>query len=1049
MPCTPYSPAVGLFDNSLGWGTTNTSPWSFALRSGSTDTYQLKKSGTVVDELWIPGAAAVRWIFFPATNFLAVRNAVTSGGFDTYSIWIFDLRGTTVTHYAVGGGPWVLDAGRQLHFHTSADGMAFFMFAADSLPNSTKQHIVFRSDTGAQLCSWGPISTSGPTQRLAEITSARTVRIMTSPGSGGPTVWRECPLPSGSCDVQPNSQTFPEAVIGGPPALATTTREFTIRNSGDDCLRIVSIANDLPFSVTATSRPLPTTLGVGETVSVTVTFAPTAIGPSGTKNLVVTHEPAAGESTMTCSGTARAPVRRLTLSPTALSFGKHPVGSSPPLTLRLRNDGEVQLSVNVAAPPAGVPFAWAAYSGDIAVGSSHDIEVRFVPTSEGPASATLTVNETTGGTTHNASLSGTGCVANAEIVTPPAPFPSFGQVQRGFRMVRFITITNTGDGTLTFTARIDGVDRALYGLMQDPPADSVIDVVSARTYSVNAVDPCGSGPAGTGQTNIAVVFFADDAPRVTSAQLIIEGHNATNPVPASFTYALTGEITAPIAVDAGLVLDRSGSMSQTIGTRTKADAAIAGGRLFAELIRPDLDDRITIVKYDEIIDVLQPVVQVTSANKPGIVAKINPTELAPRGTTCIAGGVHVAAGQLSVPRTSPPPALTKAMVVLTDGMDNTGYLNPDDSQWYSILGGNSWHPSGSGGVATRPLTLPSDIKIYGIGLGRGEDIDRAALNRLSTATGAYSGVVGDLVGPTYFNLEKYFAQVYMDMAGVAIISDPVYTILPGQKQRIEFDVLRGDVGALVVLFDHEGMRLPFKIVSPKGEVFNGPSIPPGFQMRVGSSPTARFVEFVMPAREPDRYAGRWAVIVEHQGYACSGDLPAGKDTREMREGFLPNKCQSNKSPVDYGISIGVGSNFRMQPYVTPAPVHMGEPILLTAVVTEAGLPVTGCTVTVRAVAPSGATWNLTLLDDGAHDDSDRNDGEYARLFTNTAEGGTYEFTFRAVGMSRDGQPVVREAVRAKYVEGRIPIEPNGGRPGEPDLCCQEIIKMLHRVLEKR
>jgi hypothetical protein len=45
--------------------------------------------------------------------------------------------------------------------------------------------------------------------------------------------------------------------------------------------------------------------------------------------------------------------------------------------------------------------------------------------------------------------------------------------------------------------------------------------------------------------------------------------------------------------------------------------------------------------------------------------------------------------------------------------------------------------------------------------------------------------------------------------------------------------------------------------------------------------------------------------------------------------------------------------------VTPGPVNVGDPILLTGVVTEAGLPVTGCTVTVKAVSRDGQRWNLT------------------------------------------------------------------------------------------
>lgn len=1046
MACQPYSPTPGLFFNtSPTWTNTPKGSWSFQC---SGDIMQLKNGTDVVDSVSVPLGSTCNWLWFQATKFVALRSAVTSGGFVDYKLWIFDLRtAAAVTHYQV---PEILmtDAGHGLTLNPAPDDSAFFIWLSTSTFNESKNHAVYRSDRPMMLCSAGPVTPMDPVQRLAEFIAGQ-VWIYVSPGpplppphTGGGTIIGRCDLPSGNCDVQPDSQNFPEVVVGGPAALATTTRQFTIKNTGNDCLSIGPIANVAPFSVTATSKTLPADLNAGESVIVTVTFAPNTVGGSGPIDLAVTRTPAKGDDKMRCSGNARAPVEKLTLIPTSLPFGKHPVGSSNSLSLKLRNDGEVPLSLSFAASPTGIPFAWSSYNSTLAIGASQVIPVAFIPISEGPASATLTVIDTTSGATHSIPLSGSGCIANAEIIMPPAPFPAFGQVQRGFRMVRFITVKNTGDGPLTFTARIDGADKVLYGVVQAPPAESIVNVVNTRSYSVDPVSPCGPGPAGSGETTVAVVFFANDVPRLTNAQLIIDGHNATNTMSSSFTFSLSAEIIAPIAVDVALVLDRSGSMSETIGTRMKADAAVAGGRLFAELIRPDLDDRLTVVKYDDIVDVLQPTVHVNSANQPGIVAKINTTELAPRGTTCIAGGVMIALDQLAVPRAVPPAALTKAMVVLTDGMDNTAYHNPTDGMWYSILGGNSWNQAG-GMIATKPLSTPSDVKIYGIGLGKEEDIDKGALNKLSTFTGAYSGVVGDLVGPAYFSLEKYFTQIHMDVIGVSTISDPVFTIAPGQQQSIEFDVLEGDVGAMVVVFDYDGMRLPFSIVSPKGEVIDGVTVPPDFQLRVGSTTTARFVDFLMPPGQPQRCAGRWTVVVEHHGEVCSGDVRSRKD---MRTGFLPYNCHKYGKPVDFGIAIGVGSNFRMQPYVTPTPVCVGDPILLTAVVTEAGLPVRGCTVTVKAVAPSGAIWNLTLLDDGAHEDADRDDGEYARQFTQTAEAGGYEFTFRAAGLSRDGKPVVREAVRAKYVEGRITVDPNGGRPGEPDLCCERLLKLLEKAL---
>lgn len=211
---------------------------------------------------------------------------------------------------------------------------------------------------------------------------------------------------------------------------------------------------------------------------------------------------------------------------------------------------------------------------------------------------------------------------------------------------------------------------------------------------------------------------------------------------------------------------------------------------------------------------------------------------------------------------------------------------------------------------TDPWPSSTGVKVYAIGLGQAGDVDSPALTQLASATGGSYQGAEDLTGKNYFRLEKYFTQIFMETAGLAQISDPFYTIAPGAKHKHEFDILPGDVNAMVVLYDEPGHRLPFHVESPKGEILSGNSLPAGFSIRFRSTPTARFAEFFFPPKEPDRYVGRWTVWVEHSGYVCAGNV--GKDAQA---GFLPRKCEKYKNPVDYGIAIGAGSNLRMQPYV--------------------------------------------------------------------------------------------------------------------------------------
>lgn len=1154
MSCVPYSPQVGLFFTTFSYGIVPTSGvWSFRYdrTQGGFDIYQLKESGVLKDELYLPTGGTVRWIFFENNKFLTVRYSTVFVGVHSFRIFMYDLR-SGVNRYEVGHGPYEASGTPSLNFHPSQDGTAFFIFfGIDQYKTTT--HRIIRTENGDLLCSLGDLNLTELVQRLAEATTDE-VRILTSPGPGGPVVRARGDLPRGELSIYPNPQTFPDAVVGGDPSLASTKRTYTLKNIGDDCLTVNSIAPNPPFTVTSTSKTLPADLLPMDTMTVEVTFSPTSTGPHGPTNLTITRNPDRGDSEIVCQGHARSPNYSASVNPTAHNFGTIPINtSSPPLwititntseaplqisltapsagspfswtpfneqvpyggfktfsvtfsptavrsysetlsiqsnqlpnplaitlngegrqpiksitfnsvsfifstipvgttstpqNLTIINNGEVSMNVSLAAPPQGSPFSWSAFNQQIQVGGNKTVPITFTAASEGESTETMSVVSEAPTSPDPISLNGYGCVPKAKIEPPPVAPINFGQIQQGFRTIRYITIKNTGDGILTFTARISGQDSPLYGLQ--PSTGSVMDVLPIRNYSVNPPTACGPIITGAGETLVAIAFYANDTPRLTNAELIIENHNDTTPTtPPSWTYPLNAEIIAPVTVDAALVLDRSGSMSQIVGTRAKSEAAIEGGQLFAQLIRPDTEDRLTIVKYNELPDLIQQIIEITTANQASIVNKINSTSLAPQGFTSITAGIMTGLDQLAVPRATPPTNLNKIMVVLTDGKDNRAYQNPSDGLWYSIAGGQIQEPSG-GLVTSVALPMPPDTKLYGIGLGKEENIDRARLNQLSMTTGAYFGVVGDLDGQSYFDLEKYYTQIYMDVVGTSPVLDPVYTINPGQEHSVEFDVLKGDQSILVVVYDYKGGRLPFHLVSPAGELVEWSVVPQGFQLRSGATQTSRFVELVTPSGEPDRYAGRWTVVVSHTGevyYGIPGranpDVVTHRQQLHRRWGFVSNKPEKFDEPMKYGVSIGVMSNLQTQPSVSPGIIRAGEAIQLSTSISEAGIPVKDCWVNVDVVSPSGREFKVNLKDDGVHNDGLPNDGVYGGEFTQTDEAGFYEFKFRIDGKSLDGEPFSRESSRAKYIEGHIPVEPYKG-PTITELmrCCNRLMWIL-------
>lgn len=1036
MPCTPFGLAAGLFTTTESFHAGPEGAFDVGVTPGDPASYQIRHSGSVVATR-ARGiyADALSWNLFPGGHFLAVQLVRDTGvGFVDYRLDVWDVTTPgSPTDVSPTTGPLSGSGTPQLHCDPSTDGKAYHLWIGEG-GNQSHNHAVYRSESGAHLCSGMASSATG--QRFAERTGDD-IRIFLGPPSGAEL--GRCPLPAGRLTVVEGCQVFPEVVIGGPPGTTTSTRTYTLRNAGDDCLVVSAIADVAPFRVTATMPTMPVSLSPTESMTVVVEFAPTATGSTGETHLAITRSPAAGDDHLCAEGTARDPMASLSFAPTGLSFGTHPAGT--PVgggRLTITNNGELPVTIEVPAPPPGLRFDWASVPPGTSLGitSSRDVAVTFTPLEEGPASGTLIVHSSLPGSPHSFPLSGTGCVAAGELSFPLAPFPAFGDVEVGYRNVRFVTVANTGDGDALLRARISDTTT---GFALADATGSITSAEAQRVWTIPPAVRCGPGTTGSGEVLVAVNFWATGAPGPRSATLTLEQLSG-GAVVASQDYPLSAVVVPGVALDLAAALDRSGSMADPVCERQKSDAAIEAGQLLVQLMRPDVDDRVATVRFNQNPEPIQPITPVSESTAPtqdAVAAGLNATSLAPDGSTSIAGAAMAGLAEIETPRPAPPGELRKVVVILTDGMDNTAYQDPATGTWYSVMGGRSRRPSSSFGIPwslfdmvdTEPLSWPMGVSGYAVGIGAEENIDRGQLAALSTGSGGFYLVVTCLAGDQFFQLEKYFLQIFMDAVGMASVEDPVFTINPGEVQRFEFDLLRGDVAGLVTVFDKDNVRLPFRIVSPEGEELSMTAAPPGFATRSGTAPTARFLEFKVPQTEPHRYAGRWVVEVAHTG-------------RGPGEG--DNVTHGYAKTAVYGIAIGAGSNFRMQPYVSPGPVSVGEPIRLTAVLSEAGWPAMGAQVTVEATSPSGRQSTWTLRDDGAHGDGDADDGEYAELYDRATEGGSYLFTFRAEGRTRDGEPVRREATLAKYVQGRLSLDPtpNRGDGGALDKCCQLLARWL-------
>lgn len=120
------------------------------------------------------------------------------------------------------------------------------------------------------------------------------------------------------------------------------------------------------------------------------------------------------------------------------------------------------------------------------------------------------------------------------------------------------------------------------------------------------------------------------------------------------------------AVNLALVLDRSASMHGDRIARAREAAIAAVERL-------DSRDYVSVVVFDDRIDVLAGAQTASPANKSAIVEKLRTVEA--RGTTAIFGGVSAGAAEL---RKNLSRNLVNRLILLSDGQANVGPSSPEE-----------------------------------------------------------------------------------------------------------------------------------------------------------------------------------------------------------------------------------------------------------------------------------------------------------------------------------------------------------------------------------
>jgi hypothetical protein len=286
------------------------------------------------------------------------------------------------------------------------------------------------------------------------------------------------------------------------------SQELVLTNTGDNSVTISAIStSSSEYSVSGIS--LPATIGAGQSVTLSVTFAPENNGEAVAKITLTSN---ANDSSLEV-GIEGAGVKSqvLTASPSSLSFGAVPVGSSASLSVVVSNAHAWKETIT-ALPITGSGFS---VSGPLlpvtlGTGQSVTLSVSFAPQTAGVVAGNIFLT----GDSLNIPLSATGAAVGQLSIAPGSL--SFGSVDVGTSTTQPSSMTATGGSVTVSSATSSNSQFSVSGVSLP------VTINAGQTVSFDVA----FAPTKTGADS-ATLSFASNASNSSSEALSGTGVLAT------------------------------------------------------------------------------------------------------------------------------------------------------------------------------------------------------------------------------------------------------------------------------------------------------------------------------------------------------------------------------------------------------------------------------------------------------------------------------------------------------------------------------------------
>ena len=323
-----------------------------------------------------------------------------------------------------------------------------------------------------------------------------------------------------------------------------------------------------------------TTVAVGASCSIMVTFKPTSATPAArTATLTLTDNAADSGQMVTLTGTAVAPADVLSPSPLVFATPQIVGTASTPQNINLSNaTGTAPLSI----PANGIAIG-GANAGDfsqtnncgtsVAVGASCTISVTFKPTSLTPAArtATLTLTDNAADSGQMVTLTGT-AVAPADVLSPNPLVFATAQTVGTASTPQNITLSNaTGTAALTITANGIAIGGTNAGDFSQTNNCGTSVAVGASCTIMVTFNPTSATPSARTATLTLTDNAADSGQMVTLTGTAVAAAPAVTLSNSAVTFAdqFVGSTSAPAPT---ITLTNSGTAALNIASVTLTGA---------------------------------------------------------------------------------------------------------------------------------------------------------------------------------------------------------------------------------------------------------------------------------------------------------------------------------------------------------------------------------------------------------------------------------------------------------------------------------------------